>query len=203
MCEWFLAHYDALKDFAGPLVSALGFLITGTLAGIGLNTFSRWKRQKLEEKRIELAIDALAIAYEAKFVFERLRVRFVRIYDDVGSGESAELRGPQAVLERIYANKEFFDKVWKLEPQFMAVFGADAEKIFELLHQARRNLEIKAEALIEEHHIEIDRNDLEGRERRRKLRSDIFARSVMLGGSIRMAIPATNTRGSDGVAAPD
>jgi hypothetical protein len=52
------------KDFAGPAVTLIGFAVTTTLAIIGLNTFDRWKREKIEEKRIDEAVEALACAYE-------------------------------------------------------------------------------------------------------------------------------------------
>jgi hypothetical protein len=48
------------------------------LAIVGLRTFGKWKREKIEEKRIDVAIEALAIAYEAQLVFERIRSRIVR-----------------------------------------------------------------------------------------------------------------------------
>jgi hypothetical protein len=79
--EWAAAHYEMLKDFAGPVVTAFGFVITAILAIAGLKTFSRWKREKLEEKRIEIAIDALAVGYEAQLVFERIRSRLVRDFE--------------------------------------------------------------------------------------------------------------------------
>jgi hypothetical protein len=137
MRAWFLAHYDVLKDFAGPLVTVLGFFITTVLAIAGLKKFGRWKREKLEEKRIEIAIESLAIAYEAQLVFERIRSRRVREDEfehmrlDHASGSDMDERrrqqgAPYAVLKRIEAHQEFFDKVLKLEPQFVAVFGTFA-----------------------------------------------------------------------------
>jgi hypothetical protein len=73
MREWFVSHYDVLKDFAGPGVAIAAFVITTILAIAGLRTFDRWKREKVEERRIETAIDALALAYESKIVFRSIR----------------------------------------------------------------------------------------------------------------------------------
>jgi hypothetical protein len=51
----------------------LGFGITTVIAIAGFRTFDNWRREKLEEKRIEIAFDALALAYEAKYVFGNIR----------------------------------------------------------------------------------------------------------------------------------
>jgi len=44
------------------LLTLTGFGITIGIAVGGFRTFGRWKREKLEERRIEVAIDALASA---------------------------------------------------------------------------------------------------------------------------------------------
>jgi hypothetical protein len=183
MRDWLIAHYDVLKDFAGSAVAACALIATTTLAIAGLRTFGRWKREKIEEKRIEIAIEALAIGYEAQLVFERVRSRIVRDFEseDIGrnSGDTIVVkddlrRGPYAVLKRLEASQDFFDRVYKLEPQFVAVFGAAAEAVFDLLQKARRQVETTAEALIDEYSVEHE-DDEEGRERRRKWRTNIFA----------------------------
>jgi hypothetical protein len=51
----------------------LGFLITIGIAFGGFRTLERWKREKIEEKKIDTAIDALALAYESKFIFDNIR----------------------------------------------------------------------------------------------------------------------------------
>jgi hypothetical protein len=87
----------------------------------------------------------------------------------------AETESFKEVLRRIDSEKEYFDRVWKLQPKFMAVFGDESERIFERLHKARKTVEVTAEALIDEYRIELDPTDAEGRERRRKWRVDVFA----------------------------
>jgi len=52
------------------LLTVIGFLLTGAIAVVGFRTFEKWKREKLEEKRIEIAFEALALGYEAGFVFD-------------------------------------------------------------------------------------------------------------------------------------
>ena len=71
--DWFLAHYDVLKDFAGPIVSLLGIAAATIAAICGFRSFERWKREQLEERRIDVALEGLAIARETKYVFARIR----------------------------------------------------------------------------------------------------------------------------------
>jgi hypothetical protein len=63
---------------------------------------------------------------------------------------------------------------------FIAVFGRDTENIFVLLHQAKRDVEINAEAYIEEYLVE-PAEDQESRNRRVKLRANMFASPGMIG----------------------
>ncbi len=73
--------YGVLKDFAAPTVALIGVIVTACFAFAGLKTFSRWKREKLEEKRIDVAIEALAIAFEVRLVFDAIRTRFTRAHE--------------------------------------------------------------------------------------------------------------------------
>jgi hypothetical protein len=123
----------------------------------GVRTFGRWRREKIEEKRIEVAIDALAAAYKSKHVFEYVRGRLLRGYEysDMPeiAGETERERSRRgnffAVWRRLDRNKDFFDHVWELQPKFMAIFGRETEDIFLLLHTARRDIEVACEMLQE------------------------------------------------------
>ena len=55
------------------LFTIAGLLLTGGIATFGFRTFERWRREKLEEKRIDVAFDALTVAYQTKFVFQIIR----------------------------------------------------------------------------------------------------------------------------------
>jgi hypothetical protein len=136
-------------------LTVIGFIITLVIAVFGFRTFDRWKREKLEERRIEVAIDALAAAYKAKFVFEIIRspMAYSNEWADMdeswGSEEQRRVRGPYyAALNRIRQNKEFFEHVWDLQPKCMAIFGPEVEETFRLMHQARRNIEVAADMLM-------------------------------------------------------
>jgi hypothetical protein len=51
------------------VLTIVGFFVTCGIAYFGFRTFERWKREKIEEKRIDIAIEALALAYDSKEVF--------------------------------------------------------------------------------------------------------------------------------------
>ena len=133
----------------------IGFVITIVIAIGGFGSFGRWKREKLEERRIEVALDALALAYESKYVFSNIRspATFSHEIADVPkqpeeTDEDVRRRAPYyAVLKRVYDNRDFFDAVWKLQPRCMAMFERTAEDIFRLMHEARRDIEISAQML--------------------------------------------------------
>jgi hypothetical protein len=55
------------------LLTVIGMAITTTIALAGFRTFGRWRREKIEERRIELALEALSLAYESKAVFGHIR----------------------------------------------------------------------------------------------------------------------------------
>lgn len=173
------------------LLTITGFGITIGIAVGGFRTFGRWKREKLAERRIEVAIDALALAYEATFRFERIRSRLLRESEwaDIDrrppspDGVEAAIavqhregqRGPYAVLKRIAESDEFFERVSKVEPKFMAIFGAATTDIFSALYRARLKVQTAAEALFDEYELEQDPSDSEARLRLVNLRKDIFS----------------------------
>lgn len=162
--------YAILKDFAGPVIALGGITVTGYFACAGLRTFDRWKQEKLEEKRIDVAIDALAIGVESRHVFDYIRSRF-----RTGDMKSGDDQGFYAVLKRNQAQQPFFDKVLALEPKFVAVFGPDKEKIFERLFSARQQVIVTAEALIEDYNFQLEPANKESREQRVKWHKQIFA----------------------------
>jgi hypothetical protein len=164
--------YEVFKDFTGPVVALVGIAVTGTVAMLGLQSFAKFKREKIEERRIEVALDALTLAYESKFVFQMIRARaFTSDEHESGSDVSYSVPGgiktrlrttqlsPYAVLKRIEKSAEFFERVRKIEPRFMAVFGAETEQIFAQLYSARTQLEAAVGQLFEMGRIEYDKDD--------------------------------------------
>jgi hypothetical protein len=148
------------QEMANPGPWTFGWTQLLTIAGLclafqGLRTFGKWRREKIEEKRIEVAVEALAAAYKSKYVFEHIRGPLRQSYEwqDMPNvaGESEEERKQRgslyAVSKRLERNKDFFDHVWELQPKFMAIFGRETEEIFLLLHTARREIEVACEML--------------------------------------------------------
>ena len=137
-------------------MTMVGMALTGVIAFAGFRSFSRWRREKLEERRIEVAFEVLGIAYETKFIFEHIRSPLTSSYEWADmpkkKGETYEQRdrrGPfYAVFMRLQANKDFFESVWRIQPKCMAVFGPEIESTFLKLHQARRKIEVAAEMLV-------------------------------------------------------
>jgi hypothetical protein len=184
--EWATKHYDVLKDFAGPTLTLVGFIITICIAIGGFRSFGRWKREKIEERRIDVALDALAIAYESKIRFDSIRFED---FEEWEYEEAAKQTGPMSyptpplrkgqevsyiILKRIERNGEYFDRVDKIEPKFMAVFGAETTEIFSNLYDAKLQIRTAAQALYDENAFEHDPADMDARERSRKLREELF-----------------------------
>ena len=140
------------------LLTILGLCLTVVIAIGGFRTFSRWRREQLEAKRIDIAYEALALAHESKLVFDHIRSGLSRQYewndmpriqneDDADRGR----RGPfYATLKRIDEQKDFFARALKLHPKLIAIFGSKAEAPLMSLHSARREIEIAAEMLYDD-----------------------------------------------------
>jgi hypothetical protein len=138
------------------LLTIIGMVITTTIAIAGFRSFSRWQREQIEGRKIELALEALSLAYESKAVFGHIRTRVM--YQGEGAdvpdklGESPAHRRQResffAVLKRIEASNDFFTRVWRLQPKFIAVFGEKTEEIFDQLHKARRDIEATASVMV-------------------------------------------------------
>jgi hypothetical protein len=52
-----------------------------------------------------------------------------------------------AIMKRVQDQKDFFDRVAKLRPRFMAVFDATSSKFFNTIREARTHVYVSAQAL--------------------------------------------------------
>jgi hypothetical protein len=137
------------------LLTIVGFVITTTIAWGGFRSIKRWRLEKLEERRIETAMESLTLAYETKFIFQHIRQIMVFSYEWADmpehAGESDDKRNRRgafyASIKRMNMNKDFFDRAWSLQPRCMAIFGPEVESTFEKLHKARRHIEVAAKML--------------------------------------------------------
>lgn len=147
------------------LLACGGLLLTAAIGGFGLRTLNKWRREKIEEKKVDLAMDAISLAYESKGVFEGIRAPSVSTseWDDmeVFPGEAPSERDRRgsyyAKMKRLQYHREFFERAYAMQPRCRALFGAEAEDAFDKLHEARRAIEVACEMLT--HHIKRPEDD--------------------------------------------
>jgi hypothetical protein len=167
------------------LLTVAGLVITIIIAFLGFFNLGRWRRQRFEEIRIGVALESLAISHEAKFVFEAVRSRLIRVGElgihgtTIGRDRERSQEAIRAALRRLEEHRDFFDKAFILETKFVAAF--DKRDIFQLLFEARNKLSTAAEALIDEYGLEPDPTDQETKQRLRKLRANVAASPGELG----------------------
>ena len=145
------------------LLTIAGLALTAVISIFGFRTFGKWRREAIEERRIEAAVDALSLAYQSKWVFENIRapVIFPYEYEDMPErpGEPEERRSARgkyyAVLKRLERNSDFFKGMWNVQPRVMALLGAETERIFRELHEARRQIEVSAGLLYRDFSNEV------------------------------------------------
>jgi hypothetical protein len=132
-----------------------GLIISVCVSIAGLRTFGKWQREKLEERKMDIAFEALSIAYESKFIFDDIRVRLVRSFEyedmpdkDLSEAEKQRRSSFYAVMKRIEHHKDFFERALVLLPRFLAVFGKQNEATYLKLLQARNEIYSSCEALI-------------------------------------------------------
>jgi hypothetical protein len=147
-------------------LTIVGFIITISIAVGGFRTFSRWRREKIEEKRIDTAIETLALVYESKFIFDHIRseMSFPYEWEDMPEGYGVEAdknaRGPfYAILKRIDGQKEFFERAWKIQVRCTALFDPNVEEVFLLMHRARREIQVSAEMLFRDPRPSVETPD--------------------------------------------
>lgn len=156
----------------------VGLLMSGVISFLGLRTFRKWKREKLEERRLEVAYEALTIAYESEMVFDDIRRRLVHEYEwadmpkeDLSAKEAEHRRSFYGIIKRMERHNDFFERVLVLQPKFMAVFGKQTDVIFHKLHKARHSIQVAIEILIE---LDEPRAGTDERDLALQMRSDIW-----------------------------
>lgn len=161
------------------VLTSIGLCISVIVSILGLRTFGKWRREKLEERKMEIAFEALSIAYELKFVFEDIRARLVRSYEsddmpykDISPQEAQRRSSFYAVMKRIGEHKDFFERVIVLLPKFLAVFGKSNEDVFLKVLQAKNHIHGACEVLMWD--IPDPRRDNEEWGLSLQMRSDIW-----------------------------
>jgi hypothetical protein len=164
------------------LLTLIGFIITIGIAVGGFRTFGRWKRERIEERRIDIAFDVLSIARESKFVFGRIRDphgfegewRNMPVKEGESDTDRSMRGGPYATLVRINANRDYFERMSRLQPKAIAAFGSTAEAAFERFNKAF-GLVQEAATFLAWQPVRPERPSEEDFNIRMMLRSDLWA----------------------------
>lgn len=146
---------------------ATGSMLSGwaTLAGAaavvyaahkGSNTFKSWRRQKSEERRIDLAEQVLTLAYKSRRAIEDMRapgilgVEMAELHDQLCEqgvvddntpvNHKAVLANAQAILSRSNSRKAVWDALLDTLPATKAIFGSEVEAQLEEFWKQRCRL---------------------------------------------------------------
>jgi len=165
------------------VLTIIGFAITIAIAIGGFRTFGRWKRELIEERRVNIALDVLSIAHESKFVFARIRDpngfegewKTMPIRDGENEIDRSRRGGPYAILVRLNNHADYFERVSRLQPKAIAVFGAKTEKAFERLNKAETFVRDAAMQLTWQLPVHPEKPTNENFETRMRLRGDLWA----------------------------
>ncbi|HEX3506649.1 MAG TPA: hypothetical protein VHU22_24980 [Xanthobacteraceae bacterium] len=165
------------------LLTVIGFVITIGIAIGGFRTFGRWKREKIEERRIEIAFEALSIAQESKLVFGRIRNpagyeaewKAMPVKEGETESDRSMRGGSYAILARLSAHADYFDRVSRLQPKAVAVFGDKAERAFHHLNAAQDLVREAAMQLTWFLPVHPEKPTKEDFDMRMKLRGDLWA----------------------------
>jgi hypothetical protein len=171
-----MGHHNPWEFGWTQLFTIIGFLITLSIAFGSFRTFNRWKREKIEEKKLDIALEALSVAYEAQMLFEDIQRPFIAHYEfadmpteGLSEKEQDRRRSLYAVINRVQRHIGFFERVLALQPKFMAVFGRETDAVFSKLYRARNNVQAAIDVLMMTEDPRPDEADMVA-----QLRSDIF-----------------------------
>lgn len=159
------------------LLTIIGFSITLCIAFGSFRTFGRWKREQIEERKLDVALEALSIAYEAQMVFEDIQRPFIGQHEwqnmpdeELNQEEKDRRKSLYAVINRLDRHVSYFERVLSLQPKFMAVFGSETKSSFMKLFRAQRGIQAAIEVLMfMDHPIRPDEKGTVA-----QLRSDIW-----------------------------
>jgi hypothetical protein len=147
-------------DGTGSMLSGIGTII-GALAVIyaahkGSDTFKQWRRQKNEERRIELAEQVLTLAYKLRRAIEGIRSPAMwgaeqgEVYDELRKngvindqtpeGHKGILATAQATMSRSNVHKPLWDALLDTMPTAKAVFGDDVEGALDEIWKQRNRI---------------------------------------------------------------
>lgn len=135
--------WSATGDMLSGLGTVGGAVAVLIAASLGKSTFEAWKRQKIEERRTELAETALILAYKIQDAMSFIRSpvslgdendaaeRILReqglVTDHTGQERLHFLKIAQVILSRINAKASLYDELAELRPRIRAIFNQETE----------------------------------------------------------------------------
>lgn len=140
------------------LLTIIGFVITALIAIGEFRSFERWRRERVEEKKIDTAVDTLVLLREMKLVFENIRspgvfeYEWEKMLEKPDENEQDRRTSGQffSILTRLQHHRDFFDRALKLQIRCGALFGQQAEDSLLSIQKARRKVEVSAGILVRE-----------------------------------------------------
>lgn len=154
----------------------------------GSQTFSSWRRQKQEERRIEVADRILTLAYKLRRNFAGVRSPLIRSYeldrarvdlekaglgfDDPPDARQRRFQTAQAILNRLQQHNDDWSRIFELMPLARAYFGESGESHLQKLWEQYVSVVVAAESYGDAHE---DTGRDQDREFARGVRRDMFA----------------------------
>ena len=116
---------------------------------------SAWRRESVGKRRIELAEDVLALAYEVEEIIQSIRSPFSsntegqsRVKSDRKSPEETELQNcAYVVVERFNEREDRIANFRALKYRFTAAFGPNSSQPFDDINQTIRDIFASAQIL--------------------------------------------------------
>lgn len=126
------------ESWAGGSASLLTFAAVAffcALTCVGLYALASQRRMLTKAKRTEIALEALALAFETQFMCDTLRNTFAkdRAWGDAKAQSRDKHRRAShysAILKRLDLHNSYFARLWQLQPRYMAEFGVDRAPFF-------------------------------------------------------------------------
>ncbi len=141
-----------------------GFAQAGAVvaaAVVAANTFKSWRRQKIEERRIDAAEKVLTLTYRTKQAFSVIRspitsqnAKDEATYELLQNGidltsMTSELANKvvesQVIMKRINGFSDLWDSYSSIMPVARAYFGSDIEEIFQSFWRQKIAIQVAAE----------------------------------------------------------
>lgn len=155
--------WDATGSMLGGWATLAGAGAVAYAAWVGRNTFDAWKRQKIEERRIDAAERILTLGYRLRYNLQSVRAAFIpnnelqaaedffkkeraQEWEMASNAEKDRWRTAQAYLNRLNHHRADWEEVWTLKPIALAFFGQDTEQGLHELWRQYRGIGISADA---------------------------------------------------------